>query len=81
MLTKKILNKLNMTYLTIPYLHTPKALIMQPNFSYKIPLKNGGILRVILSIYLSLLNLWKENNNFSVLILDEIARLMFFNLD
>jgi len=68
-------------YLTIPYLHAPKTLILQKNFSYKIPLKNGGILRVILSIYLSLLNLWKENDSFAVEILDEIALLMFFNLD
>jgi len=65
MLLYKILNKLDMVYLTIPSLYPPSQLEFYPNFKPKIPLKNGGILRIILSILLQLLNMWKENENFS----------------
>ena len=41
-------------------------------------MKNGGVLRALLSIYLSLLNNWKENYEVISKIIDEIGRFIFF---
>ena len=79
MLTKKILPKFDMLYLTIPYLHSP-TLKSQENQkgTFSIYLKNGGVLRALLSIYLSLLTNWKENVEVTTKIMEEIGRLIFF---
>lgn len=67
-----------MLYLTIPYFEVPEKLLPAKNKN-QVYLKNGGVLRSIISIYLTLLNQWKKNSEFTVKILDGISRIIFLH--